>query len=366
MSDSHELIKPIDFDPKRLVIGPAISSSFKKNGTEFQNCSSEVLYRVGPDGSNRTKKILIQAPPQTVFGFSEQYEVGKPQSPESFRGYQVAYPVSATTSPNENEAAFITMLDSIHKAVVEAGEREVTTHDALEAQGKESKLPAPVVSSYSNVTRGGKRGDMNKFIKPLSELPNVKDTKTKDTTKPKRMYISLIMSKDLQVLTPIFGPGGKKVNVTQHVSRPGEVKRGTLTPVFEIKNVYWGSHGTTSSHGGSVKFQLAQANYAPSTGSSTVIHRPLLPTLDGDAEGSDGEDEDNGAGDASESVFNGGTGGSKMSLAEALAKTSLNDAPAPVELDRPAPVSAVEAAVAGAPVAGAAPKPRGKGKGKAE
>jgi len=367
MSATHELINPIDFDPSRLIIADAVSSSFKKGNQEFTNCSSDVLYRVGAEGSGRTKKIYIQAPPQTVFGFSEQFELGKAQTPDTFRGYQVAYPLTSVTVPSPEEAALIKMLDAIHAAVVEAGKREVAKHDALEEAGKTSKLPAPVISSYSGITRGGKLGDVNKFIKPYAEHPNVKDSKVKDTSKPRRMYISLAMGKDKQVLTPVFGPGGKRINVLQHISRPSEVKRGVLTPVFEIKNVYWGAHGSNP-QGGSVKFQLAQANYAPSSGSSSLPQRPLLPTLDGDAEdetsaGADGGDDDEG-----ESVFGAsqasGGGAPKMSLAEALAKTSVSEASASAqtnELQRPAPTPVVVAPTTEA----VAPKPRARGKGKA-
>lgn len=361
--ETHVILNPLDFDPSRLVIAPANVSSFKKGGQEFTNCSSEILYKVGAPDSGRTKKIYIQAPPQTVFGFSEQYELGKAPSPETFRGYQVAYQVSATTTPTESEAAFIKMLDTVHAAVVEAGKREVAKHDELEAAGKPSKFPANVISSYSNITRNGKLGDVNKFIKPLSEYPNVKDTKTKDMSKPKRMYIGLVSSKDGQVLTKVFGPGGKSLNVANYVSRPGEVKRGTLTPVFELKNVYWGGHGSTSPVGGSVKLQLIQCNYAPSTGGVSVPTKSLLPTLDGDAEGE--EDEDDGENVFATSGASSSSAG-QMSLAEAMAKVSVGESEA--ELVRPAPVSALAtAAVASADagvVTSTAPKGKGKGKGK--
>lgn len=337
--ETHVILNPLDFDPSRLVIAPATSSSFKKGGTEFNNCSSEVLYKVGPLDSGRTKKIYIQAPPQTVFGFSEQYELGKTQSPETFRGYQIAYQVSATTSPTEAEAAFIKMLDHVHAAVVEAGKREVARHDELEAAGKVSNFPANVISSYSNITRNGKIGDVNKFIKPLSEYPNIKDTKTKDTSKPKRMYVGLVSGKDGQVLTKVYGPGGKSLNVANYVSRPGEVKRGVLTPIFELKNVYWGGHGSTSPVGGSVKLQLIQCTYVPSSGGNSVPDKPLLPMPEGvvdegDEKGDDGENDD-----AGESVFS--TPAPKMTLTEAMKNVSPESEF--TELVRPAPTSAVEA-----------------------
>jgi hypothetical protein len=362
--ETHVVINPLDFDPSRLVIAPATFSSFKKGTQEFTNSTSEVLYKVGALDSGRTKKIYIQAPTQTVFGFSEQHQLGKPQTEEYFTGYQVAYPVSATTSPTEPEAAFIKMLDSVHAAVVEAGKREVAKHDELEAAGKPSKFPQNVISSYSNITRNGKLGDVNKFIKPLAEYPNVKDTKTKDMSKPKRMYIGLVSGKEKrQVLTKVFGPGGKNLNVANLISRPGEIKRGELTPVFEIKNVYWGGHGTNP-QGGSVKFQLVQCSYKPSTGGASVPTMSLLPTLEGgddDAESGDADEGDDGE-DAFAAKGAATQSGSAMSLADAMSKVSVADSEA--ELVRPAPVSALATAAVAASDTGVAVAPKGKGKGK--
>jgi len=187
-------------------------------------------------------------------------------------------------------------------------------------------------------------------------------------SKPKRMYIGLVSGKEKrQVLTKVFGPGGKNLNVANLISRPGEIKRGELTPVFEIKNVYWGGHGTNP-QGGSVKFQLVQCSYKPSTGGASVPTMSLLPTLEGgDDDAEDGDEEDDGedAFAAKGAAGSGTAGSATMSLADAMSKVSVADSEA--ELVRPAPVSALATAAVAASdtgVGGVAVAPKGKGKGK--
>lgn len=295
-----------EFDPSRLVVTEAKVKQIKKGNSTFDFVTSDVFYK---DNSGKLCELCFEAHPQSTFGISGVYPMGteeKDKTSSNIEGYQVSYPMTSldtVSDPNKHEQYMIDLFNALHQAAVEAGKRECGLSK------DKRKIPAP---SYNAYLAARDDEDWNQFVKPLYAYANKKDANGnsyEDTTKPQRGYFKLITrgkGNDLRSITPIYGPGDKRVDPSVYMNTLGQIH-----PVFKVSHVYWGSHGK-SPYGGSVKVVLYEANFVPrvSTGHTRRLLRPNTAVEEDDTyeaggnNGSENEDFDNDSSDPL-SVLNG-------------------------------------------------------------
>lgn len=281
-------IDPADFDRSRLVLHEPKTMSFTMGQTEVKMTTSDARYL---DEEGRECLLYIAAPPQQCFGVSYTYPMEikeADQSPDNAKGFQVAYPVTSlqtVDSPLESEQAYIDLVEQLWEAAVEQGREEAEKDD-------DCLIPSSSVNSF---IAAAKKGKWEMAVKRPCEYPKTKDKKSLDTTKPMRQYVKLISTgkdKTLKAKTPFYGPGEKKYNAVKFIS-----KRGIIEPCFWFEGIYYGSHGPTASHGASLRFKVAEANYTEVSGATGVPSKKLLrrntnkPTGEEDDGSQEGPDE---------------------------------------------------------------------------
>jgi hypothetical protein len=253
MSSSKILyVNPSLFNKANLVITDPVTSKMTVAGKEITNVSSKILYR---DTAGVPREWYTTGTPQRVFGFNLNYEYAKEETDDTINGMQLCYPESSLqthTNPAPEELAVINMNDAIHEALCEKAEAELDI--------KPTRIGAAARSMISSAKNDG---DIQSAVKPISDYPTIKDSKTKekDLSKPRRMYMKLVTKgkgKEMQVFTRVKGPGNRLHNAREFVNT-----RGELTPAFQYDSVFWGMHGQTSNYGVSIKVKLLEANFTP-------------------------------------------------------------------------------------------------------
>lgn len=256
-------VTPETFDPERLVITDPETRKITVEGKEVTDISSQVRYR---DATGTLRDFYVNAPSQRTFGFNLNYTYMKPEIEENLNGMQVCYPLSSlqtVNNPTEEEKAFMKVVDYVYEALVAKAKSEVDY--------KPSRLNT---AARGILVTANADGDISTAVKPLAEHPNVKDTKRKDLTKPKRIYMKLVTKgkgKDMVVHTRVKGPGNKIHNARDFVG-----VSGNMAPAVQFGPVFWGSHGQTSPHGVSCKTRVLEANFTPTVNNNGVPNYDLL------------------------------------------------------------------------------------------
>jgi hypothetical protein len=270
-------VTPETFDPTKLVITDPETRKMTVEGKEVVDISSQVRYR---DSTGTPREFYVSAPTQRTFGFNLNYIYMKPEIEENLNGMQVCYPLSSlqtVNNPTEEEAAFMKVCEAIYQTLAAKARSELDV--------KPSRLNT---AARSILVTANADGDISHAVKPLAEYPNIKDTKKKDLTKPKRIYMKLVTKgkgKDMIVCTRVKGPGNKVHNPREFVG-----VSGNMTPAVQFGPIFWGSHGQTSPHGVSCKVRVLEANFTPVANSNGV------PTYDLLSANEDPEEEFNGIG----------------------------------------------------------------------
>lgn len=281
-SNNYVILTPSQIDTSRIVINKAFKNEFTgKDNKVITNYRSNIRYKRG--GDSKEVDLYISAPEQSTFGFSRQYAYGKESLIENTKGMQLMYPLTSlqtADNPTDEEKSLINVFDTL----------DTLAHSALKAEkdGGDSVLP-------KNTLRGFEPDNVYETIKKSHKHPNVKDTKTPDTSKPTRMYLRLVTKgkgKQLVVNTKVYGPGNKLTSAFVYTGSPDRTVRGKALPLIHVNHVYWGAHGDNPQVG-HIRYDVIQCNFTPTRGGSSVPSRQLLPMNTAPIEeDSDGEEFD--------------------------------------------------------------------------
>ena len=248
-------ISPSEFNEDKLIIEDAITISYVIGAATVDVTSSKIFYE-NEDGDKA--EFYTPAPSQRVYGVNYKYPFASAEIdhiPEKAEGMQIGYPITSKDTinkPTDEEIAFKIMIDKIWNKVVEKGKSECDKDKPV--------VPNPTISSF---IAAEKKGMWHNAVKVPYDFPNSKDGKTKDKTKPQRMYIDLITSgkgNNLKSASQFYGPGDVPVNPKQFIDAPGIIE-----PALKVDSVFWGAHGPKAPYGASIKFKVAQANFSPSS-----------------------------------------------------------------------------------------------------
>jgi hypothetical protein len=366
-SQKEVMINPVDFDPTRVVIHDAQTSSFKIGGADISMTVSKGYYL---DDEGNECKLYFSAPPQNCFGPQYQYEMNVQEDdkdPSKAKGVQIQYPMTSLqsiTSPTPDEQAFQDMIQGLWDLSLEKGKEEMAKVPLQEEGGDdinpEDYTFIPPVS-YSSFLAASASKRWTSALKPAFEHPKdqkAQGKKSFDTTKPKRMYIKLKTSgrgDKMRVLTSFYGPGDKKESPLKYIEQ-----RGIITPCIEWDGIYWGGHGQQP-HGASLRFCVVEANFVPlGKGDGGLPKSRMLPKNTA-APSADEIEED-----AEEGTFAPiGSGNTPSAALAAVAKSNKAKTTAPKVAPKVTPKGTAKAAPKVAPKVtpkGTAVAPKGKAK----
>lgn len=255
------------FDKSRVILKDAVENEYKIGSQIVTTIISSGFY-LNDDGVECI--LYIPCPPQNTFGVTWTYPFGKdakdPDAEMHIQGAQIGYPLTSiktVQNPTEPERNLMNVLIGLWEVGIEKGKEECENENTI--------LPEPSKNSLLAVSNS-KNPDWAKFMKYPFDYPKSEDKKTKDLTKPARMYVKLLSTgKGLKckLTTPFYGKGDKKENAVKYLD-----VRGVITPVFRWDGVFWGPHGKTPC-GGSLRFRVSEANFVAGGGASAQVPRIL-------------------------------------------------------------------------------------------
>lgn len=259
-------ISPAEFDPSRLVISNPVQTK-----TTVPYTRADISYL---DDAGTPCRLCIQAPTQHSFGVGPVHAFDDKERTGPVVDYQVVYSMNSLAtfeSPTGEEEAFKTAMDSLTDTLTEKLTDESFFEMIPAAQ-------AALLDPSSSRTKNGRAG-----IKPIYDFPRKdgdkggKKIKIADTSKPARMYVKLIYFSGTdksgapysRMETRFYRPPD-----TTHSLDPREFVnvRGAITPLFHIREVYFGNHGANP-YGASFSIRLLEADFAPqeAIGSSRLL-----------------------------------------------------------------------------------------------
>lgn len=287
---------------KNLIVKPPVTNISKEGHSwvtssgNYKDLTSGEIY----------DEFLFQGPPQQVFGINGKWgDIPEAdRTLDNIEGLQVCYPMTSLETmkePTAHEKAFMKLLkDGLWKS----------SWDAMVKFDDAGLIDGPAGSSC---TTAQKRKNPEYAMKPMFAFAAIKDKTGKktgeNTSKPQRMYVDLVTigkGQKMKCLTPIYGPGDKKVSWMKYFSTDGNWHIGTIEPVFRWKQDYWGAHGPTSTHGGSVKLEIVEMNFTPKSARKLEYGR-MLPRNEAVEEKSGDEGSEEGGNTSFKNPMGGGT-----------------------------------------------------------
>jgi len=264
------LVDPLNFDRSRVVIKDAVRNEFSIGDLPITTTFGDGYYL---DEKGNECDLYISLTPQQCFGVSYIHDPAlkkEMQTPDNAKGLQICYQMTSIktiNSPTQEEQATIDMMRALWEVAVEKVKEE------MEMDDENRRIPAPTINSASAVIiKPENKQNWENVVKIPFDYNLTKDKKSKDKTKPMRMYVKLITQGSgptLKALTSFFGPGDKKTNPLRYVD-----VRGIITPCLKWEGVYYGQHGNKATFGASLRFKLVEANFTPQNGS--IPNRRML------------------------------------------------------------------------------------------
>lgn len=229
---------------------------------------------------DRYDDFLFELNPQQVWGISGQWDPKIKEDDrtlENIKGLQICYPLCSLETLKEP-----TPLEASLKKFLKEVLWQKCWDSMVEFNDKDL-IDGPAGSSCTSAL---KKNNPEYAMKPIYAFPLLESKtagqKKPDTTKPERSYIELVTvgeGEKLKCLTPIFGPGDKKVSWLKYLSTKSNPIVGTGHFICRWKGTYWGPHGPTSTHGGSVKLEIVEMNFTPKA-AATLSYKRMLPAND--------------------------------------------------------------------------------------
>jgi hypothetical protein len=261
---------------KNLILDNPVTNK-SKDGYEW--ITSGGHYRDNKTGE-RYDDFLFELPPQQVWGISGQWDpkIAEPdRTLDNIKGLQICYPLTSVETmkePTPQEAALKKFLKEV---LWQKGWDSMCEFD------DKNLIDGPAGSACTSAL---KKKNPEYAMKPVFAYPLVQSKtpgqkKTADTSKPERMYIELVTfgeGEKLRCLTPIFGPGDKKMHWMKYLSTSSKPIVGIGHFICRWKGAYWGSHGS-STHGGSIKLEIVEMNFTPKS-QTTLSYKRMLPAND--------------------------------------------------------------------------------------
>ena len=285
-------VSPSDFDPSRVVIYPPAETK-----TKIAYYRAKIYYL---DEAENECEFCLQAPSQFTFGVSPVYAFEDKERTGPIKDYQVVYSMTSLKTieePTAEETAFQGVLESLVDLLAEKFSDESFFEHVPEAQ---KSMLDPSIPRL----KGGRMG-----IKPMYEYPKVdgekngRKIKVPDTSKTARMYVKLLFfsGKDKsgkeysRMDTRFYQPPDtdRAVNPLDYIN-----VRGTLTPLFHVKEVYFGAHGKNP-YGASFSLRLIEADFVPQTSGpkGRLLRGVGAGSMPGEAPHEDGGEGGEGFGD---------------------------------------------------------------------
>lgn len=296
---------PLDW--KRVIVEDPVVNRSKKDSI-FEWVTSNVYYR----GPNEEKfNIYFELCPQQIWGINGTWDQDKKNEPKTIHnltGYQICYPLTSLETkdnPSDYERATKEIFDRIWEKTLAAMKKFCVGEDGNGEQ--HANLPAAAYSSYIAAERKGKGKDWSAAIKPVYEYAKQVDEKTKktidgtiDISKPQRTYIEFKTYGEgdkLKNYTNVYGPGDRLVQPIKYMAFGDKFHKGIAHPVIAWTHIFWGSHSSKKTYGGSSKIVVSEMNFEPISDNRGPSFRMLPPNravdLDERGSGSGHEGDDN-------------------------------------------------------------------------
>ena len=261
-----------DFDESRLHIHEVTANEFSVGGMKINTRKSDWYYL---DDQGKECLFYFFAPDTACFAPSYQYPLddkkGKDETedqadPSKRKGIQIGYPLTTLNTaenPTELEASFMNFLDRLRARGVEVA--------VTESKKKASKIPQISRSLIKNSSTPQEDEEEDEdyeerklgCVKPLYTPARFDQASGK--TKPPAWYVPLVTSgkgEELKCSTRFYVDDKPHSPIEFTTDKGQGSSRGNLgTPLFFLKESYWGQHGNDSTHGMSMKSFLVQADW---------------------------------------------------------------------------------------------------------